>query len=243
MNLFDKWQNRVSNIKDYGILDGMAMSAIDELDDFDRKIEEVFEQVDRLIENPPNLFSYPNHDSVFCDYVTKQLEPGDIIAVSRDWPVPYLHFAVYVGNQSVIHFASPNGDFGEDITVHEAPFSEFLRDGKSYYILNFGEKRGQMEYYHGEKMGVLCLPLGKEVKERIRDAQYHLYSPQETVERARMVAREYKTKDALERFFLGMGYNVFSNNCEHFALWCKTGVHESRQVENCMHFDYFILTP
>jgi hypothetical protein len=27
------------------------------------------------------------------------------------------------------------------------------------------------------------------------------------------------------------GYNVFSNNCEHFARWCKTGQHASEQVQ------------
>lgn len=26
------------------------------------------------------------------------------------------------------------------------------------------------------------------------------------------------------------GYDLFGNNCEHFARWCKTGQHESRQV-------------
>ena len=26
------------------------------------------------------------------------------------------------------------------------------------------------------------------------------------------------------------GYSVFGNNCEHFARWCVTGRHESRQV-------------
>lgn len=28
------------------------------------------------------------------------------------------------------------------------------------------------------------------------------------------------------------GYNLFANNCEHFARWCKTGDHESQQVRN-----------
>ncbi|MBW4603945.1 MAG: lecithin retinol acyltransferase family protein [Calothrix sp. FI2-JRJ7] len=27
-------------------------------------------------------------------------------------------------------------------------------------------------------------------------------------------------------------YNLFNNNCEHFARWCKTGVHKSEQVKN-----------
>ena len=28
------------------------------------------------------------------------------------------------------------------------------------------------------------------------------------------------------------GYNLFGNNCEHFAHWCKTGRHRSAQVED-----------
>lgn len=27
------------------------------------------------------------------------------------------------------------------------------------------------------------------------------------------------------------GYRLFHNNCEHFAVWCRTGRHESSQVE------------
>ena len=27
-------------------------------------------------------------------------------------------------------------------------------------------------------------------------------------------------------------YDVFDNNCEHFATWCKTGIHASEQVKN-----------
>ncbi|MCW5315789.1 NC domain protein [Nostoc sp. KVJ3] len=27
-------------------------------------------------------------------------------------------------------------------------------------------------------------------------------------------------------------YNLFGNNCEHFATWCKTGIHASEQVKN-----------
>ena len=26
-------------------------------------------------------------------------------------------------------------------------------------------------------------------------------------------------------------YNLIFNNCEHFAIWCKTGISESYQVE------------
>jgi hypothetical protein len=47
----------------------------------------------------------------------------------------------------------------------------------------------------------------------------HLYSPRETVRRAKsLIGRT--------------DYNLVSNNCEHFAWWCKTGEHESSQVKD-----------
>ena len=48
-------------------------------------------------------------------------------------------------------------------------------------------------------------------------SEYHLYSPKETVHRARSRLGE-------------SSYNLATNNCEHFAIWCKTGISESHQV-------------
>jgi predicted ATPase len=50
---------------------------------------------------------------------------------------------------------------------------------------------------------------------------FHLYSGRETVERARSRLGEDK-------------YNLVFNNCEHFAVWCKTGVSESSQVSSVL---------
>ena len=47
------------------------------------------------------------------------------------------------------------------------------------------------------------------------------YSGQETVQRARSRIREES-------------YNLLFNNCEHFALWCKTGESKSIQVEQAV---------
>jgi hypothetical protein len=46
-----------------------------------------------------------------------------------------------------------------------------------------------------------------------------LYSPGKTLKRA---------KSCIGR----TDYNLVSNNCEHFAYWCKTGRHESSQVKD-----------
>ena len=29
-------------------------------------------------------------------------------------------------------------------------------------------------------------------------------------------------------------YSLWTNNCEHFAIWCKTGISESHQIEDIM---------
>lgn len=55
--------------------------------------------------------------------------------------------------------------------------------------------------------------------EKLRQLQgYHLYTPAQTVARAKSRLGENQ-------------YSLPTNNCEHFALWCKTGVSESIQVE------------
>ena len=48
---------------------------------------------------------------------------------------------------------------------------------------------------------------------------YHLYSNKETVKRAysRLGEREY---------------DLFTNNCEHFAVWCRTNISVSLQAED-----------
>jgi hypothetical protein len=46
-----------------------------------------------------------------------------------------------------------------------------------------------------------------------------MYPPGETVKRTRPLIGK-------------TGYNFLFNNCEHFALWCKTGRHKSSQVED-----------
>ena len=49
------------------------------------------------------------------------------------------------------------------------------------------------------------------------DVASSFYGPRKTVQRARSM--------------IGKGdYNLFNHNCEHFAIWCKTGLLESTQL-------------
>jgi hypothetical protein len=49
-----------------------------------------------------------------------------------------------------------------------------------------------------------------------------VFTPEETVNRARSCLN-------------GNGYNLVFNNCEHFAVWCKTGCHTSTQVNKAVN--------
>ena len=150
------------------------------------------------------------------------LYPGDVLMAIRSGGL-YQHFSVYAGQQQVIHYAAQQGDFGDTLSIHQAPFEEFQLDSQEIYILDFPQECGHPS---------IRLPKGtgqgwykKEQEEEcslftiIRSAFYHLYSPEETIARARSRIGESK-------------YTVPFNNCEHFAIWCKTGVAESYQVNS-----------
>lgn len=142
---------------------------------------------------------------------------GDVIGVRR---VGYKHFAVYIGRNHVIHYAHQ----GDRICVHEASMTEFLDGADSYFICDFPDYYGRPTETNTSIFSVNSI-IGNPYEKlwgflkKYRD--YHLYSPEETVQRA------YKKIDEEE-------YNLVTNNCEHFALWCKTGIAESHQIDDLL---------
>jgi len=101
------------------------------------------------------------------------------------------------------------------IYVHEQPFGDES-------IIHYTEENG------GDFKGIVCeTPL----KDFLQDSssitiyscnsQDGVYSGTETVRRARRKLGEG-------------GYSLIFNNCEHFAMWCKTGKAKCHQVENAV---------
>lgn len=142
------------------------------------------------------------------------LRPGDVLAASRKAGI-YQHFAIYIGDRKVIHYAAENGDFSGRITIHEADYEEFQGDSTFIYILDFPDDSGRptVRGQRAEPNEHAEAPFF----DLVRRTNYHLYSPEETVARAKSRIGEQK-------------YALPFNNCEHFAIWCKTGVHESHQI-------------
>ncbi len=138
------------------------------------------------------------------------LKPGDVIGVNRGL---YEHYAIYVGNNKVIHYAGHDDDFAKGATIHEASYADFKKGDKDCFVLSFsGEKPVKIRIstnfqLFGEKDHGISLDWKEE------------FTPKETLERAYSRIGESK-------------YHLLGNNCEHFALWCKTGKAESQQVAN-----------
>ena len=150
---------------------------------------------------------------------------GDVIGVHRIGGV-YDHYGGYESDACIHQYAAHEGDFGA-ANIHVTTLKKFIRDSGNCFILTFPEEHGAPG-----KVGfpgasdAICMGLAggvlksfSEALESLRtNTQYHLYTPEETIQRARSRLKEAE-------------YNLITNNCEHFAIWCKTGIHESHQVD------------
>ncbi len=117
---------------------------------------------------------------------------GNVIYVCRKGGI-YKHFGIYINDNYIIHFSDTGNDFGRDVCIRKIDLKGFLDKEQDYYVCVYPKTSN--------------IP------------KYHLYSPKETVERAKSLMGK-------------IGYNLITNNCEHFATWCKTGISESAQVNN-----------
>lgn len=139
----------------------------------------------------------------YTEQVSGLPQYGDVVFCKR---VLYKHFGIYIGDDKVIHFADPQGDFNaERAVVHEISLDRFV-DGCSLYRMTFPTK------YSSDSI----------IRKLMMFDDYVLYSPEETVRRAKSKLGKRGVNDD--------GYSLIMNNCEDFAIWCKTGVFESKQV-------------
>ncbi len=154
-------------------------------------------------------------------------EPGDIIGVHRGM---YDHYGVYVSEDCIIHYAAPGADMGDEMMIREVTHREFLGDSDttSCFILDFPDSYApptQREIavadYANIYLNIVNIRIfdQKKLWDFIKSIEYKVYSADETVERAQSRIGE-------------TNYNLLTNNCEHFVIWCKTGISESHQVNS-----------
>ena len=160
---------------------------------------------------------------------------GDIIGVHRAVGI-YDHYGIYESDDCVYEYAMDGGDFGLGGVprIRTTTFADFVNDSGNYFILTFPENHGKPGKisigYTNSSMHYI--PFASDVAGAIKTVldtlgnfvfpeEYTLYSPEETIQRARSRMGEEQ-------------YSLLFNNCEHFAIWCKTGLHESHQVDSLL---------
>ena len=161
-------------------------------------------------------------------YRKPQPQNGDVLRVNRGL---YSHYGVYASDSDsphVIHYTGATGPADFNGIVRETTLAEFLNGSQNYNICTFPEHPQSINApsLHGRKANLFQL---WQVIKAMKLKDYHLYSGDETVARARSK--------------LGQGgYNLALNNCEHFAVWCKTGIRESSQVNHILDIITYFLS-
>ena len=154
---------------------------------------------------------------------------GDVIFASR---LGYNHYGIYSGNNKVIHYCKDENHTCNGI-IKETSLDYFL-DGDKLHICKFNEytirKFIEENLLFDKPINLVLTPslyvVSKAYKFISNESQetrtaWRIFDPQETVKRARSsIGKE--------------GYNLATHNCEHFAIWCKTGVCSSEQINKIM---------
>ena len=160
------------------------------------------------------------HDNgTFKKQVEKRSEgikSGDVVCVSRG---AYDHYGVYISRSQVISYTSDDSDIGDN-TIQSTTFARFLRGASEYSVLVFPDKHAlpsKVDFSQNVSATAAFIRFFESFPEN----DYCLYSPKDTVKRAKTRLGEAE-------------YNLMFNNCEHFAIWCKTGVSESHQVNRIL---------
>jgi len=150
-----------------------------------------------------------------------KLQFGDVIGVDRGL---YEHYGIYCGDLEVIHYTSlPSLFMAWRLRIYRTGLDHFLKNSPTLFVLDCTDPRNPSK---SEPIAIEPKRVPSMLQwfyEYDLDKSFHLYTPEETVERAESQ--------------LGKGkYNLLVNNCEHFAIWCKTGLRKSYQVEQVLKY-------
>ena len=163
----------------------------------------------------------------------KTIERGTVLRVSRG---VYDHYGVYVGNDEIVHFTSYSSDKGSDNTVMKTDMRMFIRGAESFDVMAFPESLKDKSLLKGATFGSIAVAVASAAipLARVISGAYAVLSAKSTYSAAATDGYHFYTKDeCAERAeqCIGLaGYDLLERNCEHLAIWCKTGIQTSTQV-------------
>ncbi|MBL5885580.1 lecithin retinol acyltransferase family protein [Lelliottia amnigena] len=159
---------------------------------------------------------------------------GDVLRVRRIATKNFWHFAIFDNDSRVIHYTSSDSDTSSaNNMIMTTDFAHFLKDSEKYEIVDFPEhffdERTYTSVSSNATLSSIFGPLTfiqvliKILKalsatyELLKSINYEIQTPDEVIHRANSRIGE-------------KNYHLVVNNCEHFAVWCKTNVRDSEQT-------------
>ena len=137
---------------------------------------------------------------------------GDVVCVENDL---FDRYGIWDGENIILYGKVKGGSK----VVHEESLRRFMHGAETLRICIFPKKYGQpLQQEISSPITSVVMPpekIWRFMEQSRKAALYKRYSPLETIQRARSK--------------LGKGGYLSS---EHFAMWCKTGISESHQLNN-----------
>lgn len=164
---------------------------------------------------------------IICFFYNREPYPkGSVLKVNRG---PYWHYGIYIGHNQVIHFAERDFNFGITADIMQTSLEVF----KKYDYIEI-----EKELYFEYPTAVVCLTSCAN-RNITRDGTFKILKKDELcsiIEVSGHIKPRPKRKIVkLAKFYLGKKsgeYDLFDDNCEHFANWCRYGLFYSSQVEH-----------
>lgn len=146
----------------------------------------------------------------------RELVRGDVLCVRNGLANRY---GIWTGETVILYGKSHEGVK----KVHRRSLKDFLQEAESCSICVFPKTYGRMKKY----------PLTSPISSFVMP-QHKLWRMMEQAEKARKYKR-YTHEETAERAELAIGQTCYDSS-EHFAVWCKTGIAESQELEAVKDF-------
>ena len=146
----------------------------------------------------------------------RELIRGDVLCVRNGL---FNRYGIWTGETVILYGKSPGGTK----QVHRRSLKDFLQDAESCSICVFPKTYGRMRKCQ------LPPPISSFVM-----PQHKLWRLLEQAEKARRYKR-YTHEETADRAEQALGKTGYASN-EHFAVWCKTGIAESHEMEAMRDF-------
>eukprot|EP01080_Neovahlkampfia_damariscottae_P004350 gene4350-7706_t len=121
----------------------------------------------------------------------------------------YNHHGIYIGNDEIIHFSGEPFKFQESTYIPK--------------ITGFVEKTNLQKFLKGGNISI------QQYGDKIGMIGIYSSEPEVVLKRANILLKNSKLID----------YNLFFNNCEHLAIWCKTGYKFSVQINKLKYAEIY----